>query len=221
MKVTEKELQRLAELSKIDKTYWDQPGVILAGMDEVGRGPLAGPVVVGCVVMPPEPLLPYVNDSKKLSEKRREALYDQILATSLAHATAWIDPETIDEINILEATKRGFKEAFAKIGVPVTDVLIDALRGLDIPARQHPLIHGDALTYSIGAASILAKVARDRYKKIADDTPEGELLAVVAKSRGFLLAWGVLDTERAARIVLDEFRGGKIAKVTLDRIPEI
>ncbi len=163
MKVTEKELQRLAELSKIDKTYWDQPGVILAGMDEVGRGPLAGPVVVGCVVMPPEPLLPYVNDSKKLSEKRREALYDQILATSLAHATAWIDPETIDEINILEATKRGFKEAFAKIGVPVTDVLIDALKGLDIPARQHPLIHGDALTYSIGAASILAKVARDRY----------------------------------------------------------
>ena len=163
MKVTEKELQRLAELSKIDKTYWDQPGVILAGMDEVGRGPLAGPVVVGCVVMPPEPLLPYVNDSKKLSEQRREALYDQILATSLAHATAWIDPETIDEINILEATKRGFKEAFAKIGVPVTDVLIDALRGLDIPARQHPLIHGDALTYSIGAASILAKVARDRY----------------------------------------------------------
>ncbi|MBR3136397.1 MAG: ribonuclease HII [Clostridia bacterium] len=163
MKVTEKELQRLAELSKIDKIYWDQPGVLLAGMDEVGRGPLAGPVVVGCVVMPPEPLLPYVNDSKKLSEKRREALYDQILATSLAHSTAWIDPETIDEINILEATKRGFKEAFAKIGVPVTDVLIDALRGLDIPARQHPLIHGDALTYSIGAASILAKVARDRY----------------------------------------------------------
>ena len=163
MKVTERELQRLAELSKIDKTYWDQPGVILAGMDEVGRGPLAGPVVVGCVVMPPEPLLPYVNDSKKLSEKRREALYDQILATSLAHATAWIGPEVIDEINILEATKRGFMEAFARIGVPVTDVLIDALRGLDIPARQHPLIHGDALTYSIGAASILAKVARDRY----------------------------------------------------------
>ena len=163
MKVTEKELHRLAELSKIDKTYWDQPGVILAGMDEVGRGPLAGPVVVGCVVMPPEPLLPYINDSKKLSEKRREALYDQILATSLAHATAWIDPETIDEVNILEATKRGFKEAFAKIDLPVTDVLIDALRGLDIPARQHPLIHGDALTYSIGAASILAKVARDRY----------------------------------------------------------
>ena len=162
MKITEKELQRLQKLTEIDRTYWDQ-GLVLAGMDEVGRGPLAGPVVVGCVVMPPEPLLPYVNDSKKLSEKRREALYEQILTTSLAHSTAWVGPEVIDEINILEATKRGFMEAFARIGVPVTDVLIDALRGLDIPARQHPLIHGDALTYSIGAASILAKVARDRY----------------------------------------------------------
>ena len=162
MKITEKELQRLQKLTEIDRTYWDQ-GLVLAGMDEVGRGPLAGPVVVGCVVMPPEPLLPYVNDSKKLSEKRREALYEQILTTSLAHSTAWVGPEVIDEINILEATKRGFVEAFSKIGLPVTDVLIDALRGLDIPARQHPLIHGDALTYSIGAASILAKVARDRY----------------------------------------------------------
>ncbi len=162
MKITEKELQRLQKLTEIDRTYWDQ-GLVLAGMDEVGRGPLAGPVVVGCVVMPPEPLLPYVNDSKKLSEKRREALYEQILTTSLAHSTAWVGPEVIDEINILEATKRGFAEAVSKIGLPVTDVLIDALRGLDIPARQHPLIHGDALTYSIGAASILAKVARDRY----------------------------------------------------------
>ena len=163
MKINEKELLRLNELSKIDRTYWDQPGVVLAGMDEVGRGPLAGPVVVGCVVMPPEPLLPYINDSKKLSEKRRESLYEQILTTSLAHSTAWVGPEVIDEINILEATKQGFAEAFRSIGLPVTDVLIDALRGLDIPARQHPLIHGDALTYSIGAASILAKVARDRY----------------------------------------------------------
>lgn len=162
MKVTEKELLRLTELSRIDKTYWDQ-GLVLAGMDEVGRGPLAGPVVVGCVVMPPEPLLPYINDSKKLSEKRREGLYEQILATALAHSTAWVGPEVIDEINILEATKRGFSEAFENIGIPVTDVLIDALQGLSIPARQHPLIHGDALTYSIGAASILAKVARDRY----------------------------------------------------------
>ena len=163
MKVTEKELLRLQTISQIDRTYWDIPGTVLAGMDEVGRGPLAGPVVVGCVVMPPEPLLPYINDSKKVSEKRRETLYDQILSTALAHATAWIGPETIDRINILEATKRGFAEAFAKVNLPVTDVLIDALQGLHIPARQHALIHGDALSYSIAAASILAKVARDRY----------------------------------------------------------
>ena len=163
MKITEKEQLRLQKLSEIDRTYWAQTGVVLAGMDEVGRGPLAGPVVVGCVVMPPEPLLPYINDSKKVSETRREALYDQILSTALAHATAWIDPETIDQINILEATKRGFAEAFAKVNLPVTDVLIDALQGLNIPARQHALIHGDALSYSIAAASILAKVARDRY----------------------------------------------------------
>ena len=110
MKITDKELARLTELSKIDKTYWDQ-GLVLAGMDEVGRGPLAGPVVVGCVVMPPEPLLPFVNDSKKLSEKRREALCEQIIATSLAHSTAWVGPEVIDEINILEATKRGDRKS--------------------------------------------------------------------------------------------------------------
>ena len=154
MKITEKELLRLSELSKIDKTYWDQPGVILAGMDEVGRGPLAGPVVVGCVVMPPEPLLPYVNDSKKLSEKRREALYEQILATSLAHSTAWVGPEVIDEINILEATKRGFAGDM---------ILVDAVEGLRLPCRARPLVHGDALSYMIGAASIVAKVTRDRY----------------------------------------------------------
>ena len=163
MKITEKEQLRLQKLSEIDRTYWAQTGVVLAGMDEVGRGPLAGPVVVGCVVMPPEPLLPYINDSKKVSETRREALFDQIRAVALAHATAWIGPETIDQINILEATKRGFAEAFAKVNLPVTDVLIDALQGLHIPARQHALIHGDALSYSIAAASILAKVARDRY----------------------------------------------------------
>ena len=163
MKICDKELLRHQKLTEIDRTYWARPGVILAGMDEVGRGPLAGPVVVGCVVMPPEPLLPYINVSKKVSEKRREALYEQILSTAQAASTAWVGPEVIDEINILEATKRGFAEAFQRIDLPVTDVLIDALRGLDIPARQHPLIHGDALTYSIGAASILAKVARDRY----------------------------------------------------------
>lgn len=157
------EEERLKILSETDRAYWEQDGVVLAGMDEVGRGPLAGPVVVCCAVMPQEPLVHYVNDSKKLSEKRRESIFDELCGTALAYSLAWIGPQIIDEINILEATKRGFEQAYATIGIPVTDVLIDALTGLKISARQHPLIHGDALSYSIAAASILAKVSRDRY----------------------------------------------------------
>ena len=157
------ETERLRKLSEIDRVYWTQDGVILAGMDEVGRGPLAGPVVVGCVVMPPEPLLRYVNDSKKVTEKRREALYDQIMSVALDVQTAWVGPDVIDEINILEATKLAFSVAFRNMRLPVTDVMIDALTGLSINARQHSLIHGDALSYSIAAASIVAKVERDRY----------------------------------------------------------
>lgn len=162
------EQERLLALSARDRAYWTQEGVILAGMDEVGRGPLAGPVVVACVVMPPEPLLEYVNDSKKVTEKRREALYDRILSTCIEAQTAWVDQKVIDEINILEATRLAFCEAFAKMRTPVTDVLIDALTGLSIPARQHALIHGDALSYSIAAASIVAKVERDRYMREQD-----------------------------------------------------
>ncbi len=157
------EEERLAALSARDRTFWETDGVVLAGMDEVGRGPLAGPVVVCCAVMPPSPLIPYVNDSKKLSEKRRESVYEQLVLTAIAYKTAWIAPAVIDEINILQATKRGFCEAFSRMEIPVTDVLIDALTGLDIPARQHAIIHGDALSYSIACASILAKVERDRY----------------------------------------------------------
>ncbi|MDO4571803.1 MAG: ribonuclease HII [Clostridia bacterium] len=157
------EEERLRLITAPDREFWRRPGCLLAGMDEVGRGPLAGPVVAGCVVMPSEPLIPYVNDSKKLSPARRETLCEQIRLTARAVSLAWIGPELIDEINILEATKRGFREAFARIGLPVTDVLIDALSGLDIPARQHALVHGDALSYSIAAASIVAKVERDRY----------------------------------------------------------
>ena len=157
------ETERLIALSKTDRVYWEQDHVILAGMDEVGRGPLAGPVVVGCVVMPKDPLLRYVNDSKKVTEKRREMLYDQILSTAVEARTAWIWPDVIDSINILEATKLAFRDAFRSMETPITDVMIDALTGLDIPARQHPLIHGDALCYSIAAASIVAKVERDRY----------------------------------------------------------
>ena len=176
------EQERLQLLSERDRAFWTQDGVILAGMDEVGRGPLAGPVVVACVVMPPDPLLEYVNDSKKVSEARREALYDRILSTCIEAKTAWVDEKVIDEINILEATKRAFNEAFQKMKTPVTDVLIDALTGLAIPARQHVLIHGDALSYSIAAASIVAKVERDRYMTEQDKLYPGYGFA---KNKGY------------------------------------
>ena len=157
------EAERLEQLSLLDCAFWERDGVVLAGMDEVGRGPLAGPVVVCCAAMPPRPLISYVNDSKKVSEGRREKLYPILTQTALGYATGWVYPDVIDEINILEATKRAFVMAFETMPVAVTDVLIDALTGLNISARQHPIIHGDALSYSIACASIIAKVERDRY----------------------------------------------------------
>ncbi len=157
------EAERLWMLSEPDRALWSQVGVVLAGMDEVGRGPLAGPVVVCCAAMPQEPLIERVNDSKQLSEKRREQLYPALTECALGYASAWVFPDVIDEINILESTKRAFEQAFERMHIPVTDVLIDALTGLKIPARQHSIIHGDALSYSIACASIIAKVERDRY----------------------------------------------------------
>jgi ribonuclease HII len=108
-------------------------------------------------------LIEHVNDSKKVSETRREALYPVLTETALGYALGWVWPETIDEINILQATRQAFALAFSGMPIAVTDVLVDAMRDLDIPARQHPMIHGDALSYNIACASIIAKVARDRY----------------------------------------------------------
>ena len=125
--MTEKEMQRLLRLSAPDRAYWGRDGVILAGMDEVGRGPLAGPVVAGIVVMPEEPLLQWVNDSKKVSALRREQLYDRICETALYHATAWVDPEVIDRINILEATRLAFEQAFEK----AADILEERIENAD------------------------------------------------------------------------------------------
>ena len=152
------ERERLERLCEPDRAFWGREGVVLAGMDEVGRGPLAGPVVVCCAAMPPEPLLEHVNDSKQVTERRREGLFPVLAQTALGYSFGWVGADVIDEINILEATKLAFKQAFASMPIPVTDVLIDAIRGLNISARQHPLIHGDALSYSIACASIIAKL---------------------------------------------------------------
>lgn len=161
------EAERLQLISEPDRALWAQ-GCVLAGLDEVGRGPLAGPVVVACAAMPSDPLIPYVNDSKKLSEKRRESVEAEIRKIALGYHIAWVGPEVIDEINILQATKRAFEEAYRGMPIQVTDVMIDAVDGLKIDAKQHVLIHGDAQCYSIAAASILAKVARDAYMREQD-----------------------------------------------------
>ncbi len=150
---------RLEAISQMDRGLWDQ-GVVFAGIDEAGRGPLCGPVAAACVIMPPEPLLLYVDDSKQLTEKRREMLYDQILKTAVYARVAMAEPEEIDRINILEATRRAMAEAARE--APCRLFLVDAVRELDVPGEVRGIVHGDALCYSIAAASILAKVSRDR-----------------------------------------------------------
>jgi len=156
------EAERLFELTKIERTFWDR-GLFPASMDEVGRGPLAGPVVTACVVMPKAPLLQYVNDSKKLSEKRREGLYGEIIAAAVAYGIGSADQSEIDDMNILNATKLAFERAYINMNYECSDILIDAVSGLKISPTLHSFVHGDALSYSIAAASIIAKVTRDRY----------------------------------------------------------
>lgn len=139
--------------------------VRIGGVDEAGRGPLAGPVVAACVVFPSEGPFPRANDSKKLSEKARETLYDEILAMSLSYGIGIVDNTVIDEMNILNATHLAMKLAVEKCDPLPETILVDHLRIKDVVVRQVPITHGDALSVSIGAASILAKVTRDRMMK--------------------------------------------------------
>lgn len=133
---------------------------LIAGIDEAGRGPLAGPVVVAGVIMPMDNIIQGINDSKKLSAKKRDALFDQIMATALDVQVAIVDCSTIDEINILNATKQGMLQCINGFE-QVDRVLIDAVK-LDAKVPTLSIIKGDALSYSIAAASIIAKVTRDR-----------------------------------------------------------
>lgn len=132
----------------------------IAGIDEAGRGPLAGPVVVAGVIMPLDDIIPGINDSKKLSEKKRELLFAQIVEKAIDVQVAVIDNEQIDSVNILNATKQGMLQCINGFGT-VDHVLIDAVK-LDTTVPTTSIIHGDALSYSIAAASIVAKVTRDR-----------------------------------------------------------
>ena len=158
--------ERLSEITEMDRGLWAQ-GVVFAGIDEAGRGPLAGPVSAGCCIMPAEPLIPGIDDSKKLSEKKREALYEQILETAVYARVAYATAEEIDELNILEATRLAMARAAAD--APCGLFLLDAMEHVPLPGEQRAIIHGDALCYSIAAASILAKVARDRLMRELDE----------------------------------------------------
>lgn len=157
--------ERLQALLQTDGPLWAQ-GVSFCGMDEAGRGPLAGNVVAACVVMPPDPLLPWVDDSKKLSAQRRDKVFDEILRIALFVGVGQASPREIDEYNILEATKMAMRRAAS--GAPASLFLIDALSGLGLPGEERGIIHGDALSYSIAAASIVAKVTRDRQMEEMD-----------------------------------------------------
>ena len=158
-------MARSAELMAFDRQY-KTTGLVVAGMDEVGRGPLAGNVVTACVVMPDEPVIPWIDDSKKLSESRREKVYDEILKYALYIGIGQVTPEEIDRINILEATRKAMRIAAA--AVPADVFLIDAVKNLGLKGREVPLIRGDASSYSIAAASIVAKVTRDRQMQELD-----------------------------------------------------
>lgn len=158
--------QRIETLTQLDAAFW-AAGTVIAGIDEAGRGPLAGNVVAGCVVMPPQPLLLWVDDSKKLSEKRREQVFQEIMDTALFVGVGEATPEEIDAYNILEATKLAMRRAAELI--PAEIFLIDAVKNVGLHGEERPYIHGDAVSYSIAAASIIAKVTRDRQMQALDE----------------------------------------------------
>lgn len=156
----QEEIQRTEAMSRFEKEY-AHCGLI-CGIDEVGRGPLAGPVVAGAVILPKDEQILYLNDSKKLSEKKREELYDVIMEKAVATGIGIIGPARIDEINILQATYEAMRMAIGNLQVQPGILLNDAVTIPQVTIPQVPIIKGDAKSVSIAAASILAKVTRDR-----------------------------------------------------------
>ena len=139
-------------------------GGVIAGVDEAGRGPLAGPVVCACCIMG-DCFIDGINDSKKLSEQKREELFEKIKEKAVAYGVGIVDEKIIDDINILNATKKGMEIAVKSLTSTPDIVLIDAVKGLTLPYRQRPIIKGDATSYAIAAASVIAKVTRDRIMR--------------------------------------------------------
>jgi len=156
----QEELARTYAISEYERKYSDY--TYICGIDEVGRGPLAGPVVAGAVILPKNCDILYINDSKKLSEKKREELYDIIMEKAVATGIGYASVERIDEINILQATFEAMRDAISKLSVSPDILLNDAVTIPQVSVPQVPIIKGDAKSISIGAASIIAKVTRDR-----------------------------------------------------------
>ncbi len=180
MESLEREKLRTEKLWEYERGYSGYSHI--CGIDEAGRGPLAGPVVAGAVILPKDCDLLYINDSKKLSEKKREELYRAILEKALCWGVGYASPQRIDEINILQATYEAMREAISKLH-PQPDLLLnDAVTIPQVSIRQIPIIKGDAKSISIGAASIIAKVTRDRLMREYDQLFPGYGFA---KNKGY------------------------------------
>jgi len=173
----QKEQARLYELSKFEREYNQKGFELIGGIDEAGRGPLFGPVVAACVVLPKDCLIEGVNDSKKLSEKKREELFEIIKQKAVAYGVGIVDNNEIDEINILEATRKAMHEAVSNLQIKPDYIFIDAEKHVDTCGIPYmPIVKGDALSINIACASIIAKVTRDRMiDKLAKEYPEYEL----------------------------------------------
>ncbi|MCQ2550651.1 MAG: ribonuclease HII [Clostridia bacterium] len=173
--------EKLALKKEFERPYYEKGVKYLAGVDEVGRGPLAGPVVTACVVLPKDFDVLGVDDSKKVSEKKREKLYDEILDRAICYGIGMEDNKVIDEINILNATKSAMAKAiknaddmlYAKTGERIDFVLFDAMEIKEVDKPQQSIIKGDAKSLAIAAASIVAKVTRDRMMVDYDETYPG------------------------------------------------
>ena len=164
----EKELERLEVMRQYEEEYKDSP--YICGIDEVGRGPLCGPVVASAVILPKDARILYINDSKQLSEKKREALFNEIMQKAVAVGTGIVSPQEIDELTILQATYKAMRMAINSLPVKPTLLLNDAVTIPEVDVPQVKIIKGDAKSMSIAAASIIAKVTRDRmmgeYEKV-------------------------------------------------------
>ena len=167
----EKEIERLNKLKEIELKLAKEKGVkYICGIDEAGRGPLAGPVSVGAVIMPIDSFIEGVNDSKKVSEKKREKIFEQIKEEAIAYSVVMLNEKEIDELNILNATKKALNMAIKELKIKPEHIFVDALKDIDTCGIEFTsMIKGDANVYAISCASILAKVTRDRVMQEWDE----------------------------------------------------